>query len=244
MSILRCACSAAPRRAAGRRILARAPGQRVIAATDLLPIDVADPRRLAIRGYASPLELGAEIIAALNRPGVTRAADVDGLHLLARAAACVGAFERAEALVRGSRGRPARAGTTCSAGASSGTSGMGSATPQPLARGIGRRRGSCAPGRRDAPAAAQSRRTRGQAMLAAMRGDSDLGRPCWHVQAEELSHGDRQQYHNGIDPEREGDDRRRRRPSARGVRAPVADLPAHRPGLPADADVLGDRQPG
>jgi DNA-binding CsgD family transcriptional regulator len=72
--------------------------ERVIAATDGLPIDVTDPRRLAIRAHASPLDHGGEIIASLDRLGVRRTTDIDGLHLLARAAACVGAFDKAEIL--------------------------------------------------------------------------------------------------------------------------------------------------
>jgi DNA-binding CsgD family transcriptional regulator len=78
--------------------LGSGPAQRVIAATGGLRIDATDPRRLAILAYASPLDRGGEIIASLDRPGVRRAVDVDGLHLLARAAACVGAFDKAEIL--------------------------------------------------------------------------------------------------------------------------------------------------
>ena len=162
------------------------PGQRVIAATDRLPIDVADPRRLAIRAYASPLEIGGEIIALLDRPGVTRAADIDGLHLLARAAACVGAFERAEALcaaaadglreqarlvqlaqVLGLQAWAAlrRSHWRVSIGAAEEAARLAEETRQPRLRA-------------DALAA--------QAMLAAMRGDSDLGTHL-AVQAEELS---------------------------------------------------------
>jgi DNA-binding CsgD family transcriptional regulator len=162
------------------------PGQRVIAATDGLPIDVADPRRLAIRAYASPLEIGGEIIALLDRPGVTRAADIDGLHLLARAAACVGAFERAEALcaaaadglreqarlvqlaqVLGLQAWAAlrRSHWRVSIGAAEEAARLAEETRQPRLRA-------------DALAA--------QAMLAAMRGDSDLATRLT-VQAEDLS---------------------------------------------------------
>jgi DNA-binding CsgD family transcriptional regulator len=78
--------------------LGSTPSEGVIAATDRLPIDVTDPRRLAIRAHASPLDHGGEIIASLDRLGVRRTTDIDGLHLLARAAACVGAFDKAEIL--------------------------------------------------------------------------------------------------------------------------------------------------
>lgn len=71
------------------------PGRRVITATDELGLDKADPRRLSILSSASPFERGAEVIAILDRPGVTRGVDVDGLHLLAQAAARVGHFDRA-----------------------------------------------------------------------------------------------------------------------------------------------------
>jgi DNA-binding CsgD family transcriptional regulator len=78
--------------------LATAVGERVIAATRRLELDPVDPRRLVIEAHASPFERGAAIIVALNRPGATRGADFDALHLLAQAAACVGAFSKAHTL--------------------------------------------------------------------------------------------------------------------------------------------------
>ncbi len=166
--------------------LGPAQGQRVIAAVDRAAIDVADPRRLAIRAYASPLDHGGEIIALLDRPGVTRAADADGLHLLARAAACVGAFERAEALC---------------AGAADGL--REQARLVQLAQVLGlqawaalRRshwRVSIAAAEEAARLAEETRQPRlradalaAQAMLAAMRGDSDLSSRLT-VEAEDLS---------------------------------------------------------
>jgi DNA-binding CsgD family transcriptional regulator len=166
--------------------LGAAAAQRVIAATDRLPIDVTDPRRLAIRAHASPLDHGGEIIASLDRPGVRRAADVDGLHLLARAAACVGAFDKAEILC------------------ASATSGLREqARLVALAQVLGLQ--AWAALRRShwdvasvaaeeaARLAEETRQPRlradalaAQAMLAAMRGDSDLGTRLT-AQAEDLS---------------------------------------------------------
>ncbi len=80
------------------------PGRRVIGATDHMSVDEADPRVLAIRASALPFECGAEVIAVLDRPGVTRRADVAGLHLLGVAAARVGEFARAEAYLTASTG--------------------------------------------------------------------------------------------------------------------------------------------
>ena len=74
------------------------PAQRVIAATDRTGVKDADPLRVVIQAYASPFERGAEVLALLDQPGVTRGADLAGLHMLAQAAACVGAFARAETL--------------------------------------------------------------------------------------------------------------------------------------------------
>lgn len=53
---------------------------------------------MLIRAYASPFERGAEVLALLDRSGVTRAADLAGLHMLGQAAACVGAFAQTETL--------------------------------------------------------------------------------------------------------------------------------------------------
>ena len=79
--------------------LGTATARRVVAATDRLGgVGDLDPRRASIRAHAAPLEHGEEVIALLGRPGFTRGADLGGLHLLARAAACVGAFEKAESL--------------------------------------------------------------------------------------------------------------------------------------------------
>ena len=166
--------------------LGAAPAQRVIAATDGLPIDVTDPRRLAICAYASPFDHGGEIIASLDRLGVKRTADVDGLHLLARAAACVGAFDKAEIFCTAAAGRLReqarlvqlaqvlglqawaalrRSHWSAASAAAEEAARMAQETHQPRLRA-------------DALAA--------QAMLAAIRGDSDLGTRLT-IQAEDLS---------------------------------------------------------
>ena len=74
-------------------------GSAVIAAAKRLPIDELDPRRIVIGAYAAPFSLAAETIELVDRRGQDAANDPSDLHLLGHAAACVGAFPRAEVLL-------------------------------------------------------------------------------------------------------------------------------------------------
>jgi DNA-binding CsgD family transcriptional regulator len=71
-------------------------GHRVITAVDALGLDEMDPRRIAITGYASSLQRGAELNRLLSRRAPQPGDDPSDLLLLGHAAACAGAFAEAE----------------------------------------------------------------------------------------------------------------------------------------------------
>ncbi len=74
-------------------------GHAVIAATSRLAVDELDPRRIVIGAYAAPFSSAAETIELLDRRAQDVTSDPSDLHLLGHAAACVGAFPRAERLL-------------------------------------------------------------------------------------------------------------------------------------------------
>ena len=63
-----------------------------------MAVEEGDPRRVEILASASPFDRATEVLALIERPSVTRAADPAALHMLGRAAACVGAFTQAQTL--------------------------------------------------------------------------------------------------------------------------------------------------
>lgn len=70
--------------------------RRVVAATDRLPVDDQDPRRLVILGYASPFERGAEVLDLLARRPLDPDDDPADLLMCGYAAACIGGYQEAE----------------------------------------------------------------------------------------------------------------------------------------------------
>lgn len=77
--------------------LGRDVERQVIAATDRLTLDAADPRRIAILAYAAPLRRGADLGRLLAQLSPEPGRDPMDLLLLGHAAACIGAFQEAEA---------------------------------------------------------------------------------------------------------------------------------------------------